>query len=309
MALDNNLITKFKKITRFDLQTYLLIFDYFVTNQFQSILNYYQGSSNTVPERSISMLDQLNVRALIVEDVINNNRNRFESTDWWDLLEILEDIKGKLHTMKNTPKWSRTSVVNTLRAQNPTTEVVLRQNQTIESLLGDSLGYSDRHQDWYDVAIKNDMIEEDYTTGGGAKLKVAASGEVSFSIQSVVDIIDSETMKGKELDKKLQWENDDLKVLNGDDTFLQDMEILSNLRKGDNPEFVSHGLSPEVAVGQNINGISYPILMRQLNETFNRDDSIESFEVTNIERAQDGIFMEMEITSKSYETFNISKTF
>ena len=222
MALDSNLITKFKKLTRYDLQSYLQLFEYFAKNQFQSVFNYYNGRSSSVPAQSIKMLDQLYSRAVVLEDVVNTHKHRFDSTDWWDLLEILEAIKGKLHTMQNTPKWARTSVTNTVKSSSPETEMVLRQNQTIESLLGDSLGYSDRHQDWYDVAIRNDMAEEGYTTSGGAKLNVASVGGDISSIQSVVDIIDSETMKGKELDKKLQWEDDDLKVLGGDASFLQD---------------------------------------------------------------------------------------
>ena len=79
--------------------------------------------------------------------------------------------------------------------------------------------------------------------------------------------------------------------------------------KGDNPEFVSNGLSEELVVGNNINSISYPLLTRQLKETFRRDDSIDSMLINKIERVQDGLFLELSIYSKSGKLFNISTTF
>jgi len=307
MALNNDLLQDFKRMTRYDLELYLLGVEELSRRYYPGIVAYYRGRDNRVPSLGLKLLDSLVDESKRLDYIIGVNVSRFETTDWWDLLEILEDVKTKLRTMQNTPKWARTSLIRAKIAINPSSEVQLSQGQTIERLLGGNLGYKNEHQDWYDIAIHNDLREEDYSLNGGDQLTVAASGGFAFTINSIVDIMDRETMKGKDIDRKITWENDDIKVLSGDDAFIQDMEILATLRKGDNPEFISNGLSKEVAVGQNINSISYPLLMRQINETFRRDDSIDRFAVTKIERVQDGVFIEMEIYAKSREVFMISK--
>lgn len=309
MALDNNLITKFKKITRYDLQRYLLIFEYFGTRHSAAINSYYGGISKRVPEQSLKLLDNLAKQAEYLDHIIKLNARRFDGTDWWDLLELLEDIKTNLHTHQNSPKWHRVSRATTALVDNPEIDIQLKQGQTIERLAGGSLGYADEHQDWYDLAIKNDLAEEDYTPSGGVTLQAGASGGLSFEILDAVDVMDAETMKGKDICKKITWEDNDIKVLKGDESFLQDMEILATLVKGDNPEFVKNGLSAEVAVGQNISGVSYPVLTRQLNEVFGRNDLIDNYSIVLIERREDGLFLELEIHSKSKEIFNISTTF
>lgn len=308
MALNNDLIQDFKRMTRFDLEIYLLGVEELSRTYYPKIVAYYRGRSRSLPSLGVKLLDTLASESKKLDWIIGVNVSRFETTDWWDLLELIEDVKVKLQTMQNTPKWARTSLVKATIAANPNTEVQLVQGQTIERLLGGSLGYADEHQDWYDVAITNDIKEEDYSLNGGKSMSVAASGGSAFNILSIVDIMDRETMKGKEIYRKITWEDNDVKVLNGDASFIQDMEILAGLTKGDNPEFVTNGLSKEIAVGQNINSIAYPLLMRQISEVFNRDDSIDRFSVTRIEKVQDGLFIEMEIFSKSRKVFNISTT-
>jgi hypothetical protein len=306
MALDANLIEDFEAKTRYDLKKYLLGFEYFSDNHYYKVLDFYGGESKVIPSQSLVLLDVLIVQSKKIDNLINVKRNRFDTTDYWDLLEILEDIKGKLITIKNTPKWSRTSRSNAIIVNNPEVTIQLKQNQTIERLAGGSLGFDDEHNDWYDIAIRNDLEEEDYTPKGGNRLSVYATGGVSFDIESIVDVIDSETMKGKEVYRKITWENGDLKVLSGDDSFIQSMEILASLSKGDNPEYVSNGITNNLAIGQNINSVAYPLLVRHINEVFSSDDSISSFKILDVSKRQDGIFINMEITSKSTEIYSIT---
>jgi hypothetical protein len=309
MALDNDLILDFEKKTRYKLRTYLLEFQRFVENDYPGILNYYTGQQKVLPSEPIKVLRKLVRESEILDRVILNNTRRFQTTDFWDLLEFIEEIKVKLLGMINTPKWSRSSKTRAANSSQPKLDVQLGQNQTIERLAGRSLGSGDEHQDWYQIALENDAHEESYSAKGGKVLKVSSKGRASIDILSIVDIMDSETIKGKDLDKKITWENDDLKVLEPKDSFIQDADILLQLTKGDNPEFPNQGLSKGVAVGQNINSISYPVLVRQLSSVLSQDDSIESYSITTLERREDGLFIEVELESKGGELFQISRTF
>lgn len=309
MAFDNNLILEFERRTRYNLRSYFLRVQQFSEIDYQGILNYYTGISSILPFESIGVLSKLVKESEVLDRVVLNNTRRFNTTDFWDLLELIEEVRTKLQSMVNTPKWARTSRTRASNSSVPKFDIQLKQNQTIERLVGSTLGSSDEHQDWYKVALENDAHEESYSTKGGKLLKVSTLGIATIQIQSIVDIMDSETIKGKELSRKLTWENNDLKVLSPRDSFIQDIDILLRLTKGDNPEFVNHGLTKGVGVGQNINSLSYPLLVRQLSETLGRDDSIESFSIITIERREDGVFFEVEVESRGGEIFNISLTF
>lgn len=300
---------KFQKVTRYDLQKYLLGVELLTKEHFGKIIQFYSGRQKNVPAQSLKLLDGLQEESERLDYIINLNVNRMDGTDWWDLLEVIEDIKVKLKTMQNTPRWARASSALALRSSRPMITLQLNQNQTIERLAGGSLGYANEHQDWYDIAIKNDLAEEDYTPAGGTELQVSASGGVSFRIISIVDTMNQENMKGKDIHKKITYSDDDLLLVTGDDCFIQCIEILMNLKKGDNPEFVSHGLTADLVVGQNYNSIAYPMLQRQITETLNRDDAIDSFSIDKLEKVQDGLFMELTITSKSAQIFKINATF
>ena len=307
--VDSNLLDKFKEITRYGVDQYLLSYSIFTSDNLNLIIGYYSGISEEVPSTSLKFLSNLVRESERLDQVINSNRNAFKTTDFWDLLELIDNIKLTLVTIVNTPKWSRSSTTNGRAISKVETDAILKQRETIERLGGRSLGFSDEHQDWYEVAIRNDLKEEDYTPEGGTPLKVSTSNSKSYEIVSIVDILDRETMKGKDVYKKITWEDDDLKVLSGNEAFLQTIDILVNLKKGDNPEFVADGLNKKLAAGQNINSVAYPILIRQLTETFNGDDTISSWNISSIERVQDGVFLELEIRSKSGDLFNLDTVF
>jgi len=307
--VDSNLLEKFKDITRYDLEKYLLAYDIFISDNLSPIIGYYSGTSPMVPSSQLKFLNNLINESQVLDQVINSNRNGFKTNDFWDLLELVDNIKLTLVTILNTPKWSRSSTTNGHAISKVETDVILKQRQTIEMMTGSTLGFADEHQSWYDIAIRNDLREEAYTPEGGTKLNVTTSNSQSFEVNSVVDILSRETIKGKDVLKKITWDDNDLKVLSGDDAFMQTVNILVNLKKGDNPEFIEDGLNKNLAAGQNINSVSYPILIRQLTEIFNGDDTISDWNLTSIEKVQDGVFVELEITSKSGELFNLDTVF
>lgn len=304
MGISSN-IYKFKTVTGYNLQKYLLGVEEFTSNHLSRIVEYYTGGSKNLPSPSIRLLESLRRESQSIDHIININSHRFTTTDWWDLLDLLEDTKLKLDTTNQIPKWGRVSLLLSTLG-NTKLDTLLTKGRTVENLVKVSLGSSNEHQDWYDIAISNDLREESYSSNTTTKLRVSIIGSESFSIKSVVDTIDSETIKGKDLDKKLTWSSDnDLKILTPTETFLQSVNILAKLMKGDNPEFTSQGFSKDLIVGQNINSISYPILIRQISELFSTDDTIDTFTVTDISKLKDSISMEVEIQSRSGEMFNI----
>lgn len=309
MALNTDLIEKFKKTTRYDLSTYLLYFSTFTNNYSRVVVDYLSGELSTVPQQGLDLLDILIKNSKTLEQIIQIHSRSLSSNSYWDLLELIEDIKSSLDTLKNTPKYARVSSKLAGLTSQQQVKVQLVQDQTIENLALVNLSSQDHNQDLYKIALENNLREEDYTTKGGTLLNVNNQSSNLVKISTVVDIIDKDSIKGKDLSRKIMWDNNDLKVLTPNDTFLQSCDILVSLEKFDNPEFPSYGLSKNIVIGQNINSVSYPILLKQLNQIFNTDDTIVSFTVSSINRSTDGVFLQLEIISRSSEIFEISKTF
>jgi len=90
----------------------------------------------------------------------------------------------------------------------------------------------------------------------------------------------------------------DLRVLEPAKTFIQTINILTNLGKNDNPENPDDGINKGMI--QNRMGLyaMLPILKRELAEYISRDDTIKRFNIRSIDFDQDGIFIELEFYSR-----------
>lgn len=102
-------------------------------------------------------------------------------------------------------------------------------------------------------------------------------------------MIFGESVYGKDLQKKLEFADDDLKVLGYKETIRQAFEIALNLRRGDNPEFPNDGLQSSLVIGQNLNSILYPSLLRQLYDVFAKDDTMRSIAIVDVKHGNSGL--------------------
>jgi hypothetical protein len=277
-------VDNFLLITGYDLATYLNDYVSFVEQDSQVIIDFYQGNSDSLPSSSIEELERLIKEANKIEEIFTLNKDSFNTADFVDLVDLIGDIGLKLKTIQNTAKWTRSSITDNRHSAEIEVDVVLNQNQTLEQLAR-TIGYSDENNNWIDLALRNDLIEEDYTSQGGIKLKASLQNNLKINIQSVVDTISGESIHGKDLQKKLVFENDDLKTLGYRATIEQAFVIAVNLRRSDNPEFPNDGLQSSLIVGQNLNSIMYPSLFRQLFGNFTKDDTFKSVSVLDVKQS------------------------
>lgn len=280
-------VENFNGLTGYDLQTYLIDFADFVEQDRQSIIDFYSGNSDILPSSSIEEMERLLKENNKIEEIFISNKDSFNTTDYVDLADLIGDIGLKLKTIQNTAKWVRSSVTDNRYNRNIEVDVTLNQNQTLEQL-SKNIGYLDQENDWLDLALRNDLIEEDYTSEGTLKLKASLQNNLRIQIQSVVNVIQGQSIYGKDLQKKLTFENNDLKALGNVDTINQAFEIAVNLRRGDNPEFPNEGLESSLIVGQNLNSILYPAIFRQLYQNISQDDTFKSISILDVKQIQNG---------------------
>lgn len=307
MALDREILEEFEQKTKFSIIQFFSNISLFIERDMINITEYYSGNLkeyNTTSFNNLSIL--LNTTQSFFE-TISGSKDRLTNYKWFDLIEQVEQVENTLSSIKNSAKWLRSSIgINDFNS-NPELEIALKQFQTLESVSRNTLADQDFDNNWYDIAIKNDLEEEDYTSDGGVNLKVNFNSQSkTFNIATIVDNIQGEKILGLDLDKKITFLDNDLKTLNHRDTFLQTINILTSLKKRDNPEFPDEGINEKIAIGSNIASLAFPILLRQLSELFRTDDTIKSFVVNDIKRQQDAIYLSFNVESRLGETTNFS---
>lgn len=298
-------LQEFKSLTKYSIENYFQSFILFIQQDYPIIINYYLGdvvTNNSDAFKNLTLLRQESSRVLTI---FQSNSSQLNNYKWWELLEQIEDIDTKLLTISVVSKWLRSSISTTSFNPNPEVTVPFRQGETLESIERTIVGETEWRDKWTDIAFKNDLAEEDYTSEGGNLLKINfnASSRV-FQIESIVDNPNGENILGIDLDKKLQFDlsTQDLKVLTPRQTFTQTVQINLNLRKGDNPNFPEDGLNPKIVVGSTINAIAYPTMFRQIIDTFRKDDTIKNITFISVRRDQDAIFLDFEVQNRLGET-------
>lgn len=306
-ALTADLLEEFQTLTKFPIFAFFKSFDDFLSNDYKNIISYYSGNITNLDNNSFKKLNTLKEGIQQLFSVFSLNKNTFIEYKWWILIEQIEKIDNLLMMIDNTSKWLRSTISRGNFNPNPEVQIPFNQGQTLESISRETLGSTNWSNTWVDLALKNDLREEDYTSQAGFLIKANFNFALnSFVITAIVDNPVGERVLGIDLDKKLQFVDNDFKILPPRETFAQTIQILIYLRKGDNPEFPDQGIEPKLIVGSNVSALNYPILFRQLTQIFRTDDTVKSFSINSINRDQDAVFIEFQVESQLGTVENIS---
>lgn len=299
-ALDN-----FERLASYDIRTFFTNYLDFVDVQYANITNFFSGKSNVVPTTSFNKLDWLIREQKKVIDVTILNATSLQGYEYWTLLEYIEDIGHVLETANNASKWLRSSITKNGYKQQVQIDVVANQGQGLEGIERDKLKSTTFNDSWVQTALQNELREEDYDLSGGYLLKAIYKNNASIYLNSVVDNINTpEKTYGLDIDRNITFENDDLVTLPYKETIFQCAEILTGLKKEDDPAFPERGINSKLLVGSNIAAVSYPAIFRDLAANFATDDSFKSFAITNIRREQDALYVDFKVETKAGEYFN-----
>jgi len=308
MALPINIVTQFNNITRYRLDRYLNDFAEFINQQRRDIVEYYSGEVQRPNTSSFDKLKHLLTESRRINSLIEVHKDRMNSAAFWELIELLTEVQEALNTVDNASKWLRSAITRNNFNPNVEVETVMKQFQTLEQI-SNVLGSNNGDDDWYKVALRNDLREEDYTVEGGNVISSSYRNKLTINLRSVVDNISGEKVYGIDLDRKLTFENDDLRALSYRDTIFQTVEVLAGLRSGQTPEFPTDGIQVNLVSGSNRNAIPFPVLFRQFTETFQKDDTLKALKIKNIENDQDLLKIDFEVETRFGEVVPTQTTF
>ena len=302
--MGNSILSEFKSITQIDLESLLKEIEIFLKTDKIMIENYYSGKREERTQLSFRKFDDLENKLENTFEKIRSFKGRFNHYRWWELIELLEQINDSFNSIRNYHRWQKCSISKFGYEGDPVIDYVTKEGQTLEKISANIKEDKDPSNDWYDIAVFNDLREEDYDLNGGKELKLKLNRKVSnFKVDAVVDVIRGKSIYGIDVDRTLSFVEDgdqqtDIKVLDNDKTILQTVDILIGLRKNSNPDFPLDGLQSNVIVGGNRALFNFPILVRQLQQTFATDDTLENFNVKNLGYEQDVFVVEFEVETR-----------
>lgn len=288
--------TLYKNLTKLDFNQFLKDFNSFVSFDYPIIVGYFSNRTQEINKQAFDNFDKLEKFSKKIAESFHNFHDQFKSLEFWEMIEQFDTIKTKIQTIKNTPKWIRSNKVwgfdNSLKQQ-----YALAEGQTLERL-SKELGYADKEQDWSDIALDNDMWEETYTSKESEKLlKVTFKNSQSFVVNTVVDNITGKNIYGKDVDSFIQFVDNDLKILNYDETINQSCYIKINAVKGSIPQFPERGISKDL-IGSNRNMFRYGTIFRELTSMFEGDGRFKSVTLIDVVRDQDNVSFQFKIETK-----------
>lgn len=295
-VITDDILDFFEKITLIDIRSFFEDFVNFIDNDYDNIVSLFSGNTTLLIADSFANLSKLTETHKKIIDVFDANASSFDYNGWI-LLEQVEDIGQELDTINNLDKWLRSSKTFS-KFSRQEIDYLQKQGQTLEQIESEVAAATNSEEEWVNLALRNELREEDYTLKGGTSVKVNLKNNNSIFLNSVVDNIDSiEKTFGLDIDRNLKIINNDLVVLSPKETIEQAADIAGGLNVGDNPQFPNDGINAKGFVGNSGAALAYPAIIRQLSSNFAKDDTFKSIEVIKIEKKSDARFIEYNINT------------
>jgi len=291
-------IVNFEQLTKYKLTTFIDDSAEFLKTGFPTIAEFFNGTIDVVDSKILNEHKKLLKEADVVIQVFKSNAQKLETAEYWFLLEFVEDIRTKLQTCSKLSKILRSSRVDFSFSTGFAHPYLLGDGQTLENVSNDVLRDADSENDWTKIAMSNDLMEADWNVNEGKQLTLYYEKFQRDIVTSFVDNLVGEKIYGKDIDRKITFEYDDLKVLSYKDTVYQCVSIMSNLKQGDIPEYPSLGVNSSLYVGSNIANLQYAAIIRELTRVFSTDDLFINFNVTEIKLVEDSYYVKFEVGTK-----------
>ena len=304
MAIDymNVAIKDYEKATNKDLSIFLINVYNFFNEDYQNIFNWYSGVTSTPNTTSFK---KLNIYIEQITDIINSfylkRESIFKKQYHWELLYNLEDLNQKLQTTSNLSKILRSVITKNSFQKTFDIKYTTKKFDTLEKIEQDVVNSSTPQNDWWALALKNDLSENDYDSSGGLDISVPSTTSTAPNLSSVVDNPIGDKLYGIDFDRKIQFVDNDFKMLSYINTCIQSINVMLETRINTVPEMPEIGFDESLLVGTTKGVLKLPILQRQLLNMFSTDDTFSNVTVDEAKIVQDSIQLSISIQTVNGE--------
>lgn len=292
--------------TGFKVNEYLIRINQFFISDYPKIRDWYKGVTNNSSPSSFKNLFRLLADSGRLLMLFHDSRNTFTKYYHWEFLDKIENINSKLLTTLNLSKFLRSTRTRNSYKSSLEVDYVMKKYDTLEKVQRKEISPVNFDNDWWEIAMRNDLSEVDYDINGGKAIKLPTEYDPGTFLASIVDNPVGDKLYGRDIKRKLTFKDDDLETLSYKDTVYQSLDIMLETRMGTVPENPNIGYNENLVVGGTKGTIGLPILQKQLISIFNTDDSFSSFKITRIEFENDALFIDFEVNTVRGEM--LSKT-
>src|ERR1035437_6576988 len=143
-------IDDFTNITKFPLTDYFSDVDYFFKNLYPLFVSFYSGKIKLFNQNNYKILNTLIKQSNDVSNLFGVYTNSFKTVDFWELMEIAEDIRSKLLTTSKIDKYLRSSITPGKTTLGIEYNYTLHNEQTLEDVARNILNLNDSDNSWTD---------------------------------------------------------------------------------------------------------------------------------------------------------------
>jgi hypothetical protein len=275
--VDEQFITDFKKVTKYNLADLLANYSIFIQQDFPLLVDYINGLNADIRE-PYTRLKNLADNYKKVINLFSTHKKRFKNTllNFISYAFIEEQYYLNIKFIENIDKYNRSSISLNGFNKNTQRQYIKRQNQTLENISKTELQDADPQTDWTNIALQNDLLETDYDVLKTKELSISTTNQSigKVKLDSVVDLMDGEKLLGLDFNKKINFVNDDFEILPYNETFKQAVEIGISIESGDVPEIPEVGFQNDFLIGGNLGLLQNSVLIRNFDEIFSLDDTV-----------------------------------
>ena len=282
----------FQNITKFDLRQYFIDYRDFLTNDFPDVSNYYAGKTETIDAAKIKRLKDLITRSRNLLQQFSTFATKFSNVGFWELQQYCQDLNETLERITKLPKYNRVS--KSPRGYKPYIQSSysvggMRTMEDVAREIGDTTTESE-------LILNNDLEEENYDIDKLSNINALVNNTSGVVVDTILETPIGNRVYGRDIQRKIEIEGNDLKIVEWEDNVEQKVEILLILEQGDIPEMPNLGRA--VIEGSNYRDYNYTELLTDLRNVFYQDDLFAYVGITDVSYKDGDISVNVEVNTK-----------
>lgn len=282
----------FQNITKFDLCQYFIDYRDFLTNDFPDVSNYYAGKTETIDAAKIKRLKDLITRSRNLLQQFSTFATKFSNVGFWELQQYCQDLNETLERITKLPKYNRVS--KSPRGYKPYIQERysvggMRTMEDVAREIGETTTESE-------LILNNDLEEENYDIDKLSNINALVNNTYGVVVDTILETPVGKRVYGRDIQRKIEIENNDFKIVEWEDNVEQKVEILLMLEQGDIPEMPNLGRA--VIEGSNYRDYNYTELLTDLRNVFYQDDLFAYVAITDVGYKDGDISVNVEVNTK-----------
>ena len=297
------IIIEFQKVTKYPLIDFLTRYRDFMLNSYPAINRYFSGETENIDNYHLNSLKKLTSDCKDVLVQFKNFANKFSTCGYWELMDYIDDLNNTIEKINKLPKFRRTSLSK--RGYQPYIQSASSVGgfRTMEEVANSVKEVNKDNTDWVELMLSNDLNESDWEIDELTPINVLVNNSIDIVVTTILDMPIGERIYGKDIARKITFEDNDLLIVKYQDNVKQKCNILMELNRGDVPENILFGKNYQLINGVSSKQFAYPELVTDIQNNFLQNDLFEYANAIDFSYENGSMNVTVEIKTKyDYKT-------